>query len=108
MPNILDTITEELTQQRQLITPLADRLERIEQALQVIAQAHTVKDLYTTEEFATIVKAHPQTIRQHCVNQRIKATKLPHGGRGNVAEWRISHKELQRYQNEGLLPARAG
>lgn len=104
--NILDEQLNHLTDIKNLITPLVLRITSIEQALQTIANAHKVKDLYTTEEFATIVKTHPQTIRQHCVNQRIKASKLPHGGRGRVAEWRISHEELVRYQNEGLLPAR--
>lgn len=108
MPNILDEQLNHLTDIKNLITPLVLRITNIEQALQVIASKHTTKDQYTTNEFAKIVNVHPQTIRQHCVNNRIKASKQQGCGRGNVDEWRISHTELTRYQNEGLLPARAG
>lgn len=110
MPNILDLdeLMQRVKQQGEQGVVIAQRLERIEAALTIIASKHTTKDQYTTKEFAQIVNVHPQTIRQHCVNNRITATKQQGCGRGNIDEWRISHAELTRYQNEGLRPARAG
>src|SRR4051794_36740217 len=107
MPNILDLdeLMETVKQQREQGVIIAQRLANIEAAIQVIASKHTTKDQYTTKEFGQIVGTHPQTIRQHCINRRISAKKLEGVGRGSTDEWRISHQELVRYQNHGLLPA---
>ena len=93
---------------------LATRLERLEgglvkllDALDVVrglvAAKVVVKEWYTTNEVATILTRRPYTVREWCRLGRISATRT-HSGRGEVEEWRISHQELQRIQNEGLLP----
>lgn len=63
------------------------------------------KDSYTTAELAEILGRKPYTVREWCRLQRINAFKAD-CGRGIDEEWRISHEELVRIQNEGLLPSR--
>jgi hypothetical protein len=93
---------------------IADRLERLETGLAklfdaldvvrgLVAAKMVVKEWYSTNEVAQILTRRPYTVREWCRLGRINATRT-HAGRGEVEEWRISHQELQRIQNEGLLP----
>ena len=59
------------------------------------------RSAYSTAEFATMVKRKPVTVRRWCREHRISATQA--GGRGPSGEYRISHEELVRYRNQGLL-----
>lgn len=62
-----------------------------------------VKEYYTTQEVATLLKKRPYTVREWCRLGRVVGEKT-YSGRGCDEEWRISHAELTRIQNEGLLP----
>lgn len=95
-------------------TAIAVRLERLETGLSklfdaldvvrgLVAAKVVVKEWYSTNEVAQILTRRPYTVREWCRLGRINATRT-HSGRGEVEEWRISHQELQRIQNEGLLP----
>ena len=85
------------------MSTIEERLERIEEALRILVSQKTVKEQYTTGEVAEIVGKAEWTIREHCRLGRIRASKRP-CGRGNSLEWIISHEELERFRNEGLLP----
>lgn len=61
------------------------------------------KEWYTTTEFAEIVGRAPYTVMELCRHGRLNAAKRL-AGRGTNKDWSISHAELNRYQNEGLLP----
>ncbi len=75
----------------------------IEELLLQIVTQKTVKDWYTTAEVANILERAEWTVREWCRLGRVTADKRP-CGRGNSQEWIISHEELQRIINEGLLP----
>lgn len=79
------------------------RLERMEEALQMLLKDRVCQDFYSTDDVATIMRKAPFTVREWCRLGRIRAEKRP-CGRGNTKEWMISHDELQRIQSEGLLP----
>lgn len=64
----------------------------------------STKDKYTPAEVAVIVGRRPYTVREWCRYGRIRAEKVIGVGRGSEEAWRISHAELTRYLNEGLLP----
>ena len=85
------------------------RLGRIEMQLaevrDLLASQKTLKDWYTTEEFAALVGKAEFTTREWCRLGRIWAEKR-RSGRGKHCAWVISHDELIRYQREGLLPAK--
>jgi hypothetical protein len=81
---------------------LAARLDRIEEMLVTLLKQKIVKESYTVEEFSEAVGRRPFTIREAARLGRIHARKA--GGRGEFGEWRISHEELIRFQNEGYLP----
>lgn len=68
-----------------------------------IAAKKTIKESYTTIEVAKILGKKPYTVREWCRLQRINAFKAM-CGRGCEEEWRVSHEELERIQNDGLLP----
>lgn len=87
---------------------LLTRLENIESSLAELVRQRTVKDWYTTEEFARALGKAEFTVREWCRLGRVKAEKR-NSGRGAFPAWVISHGELLRYQREGLLPvARPG
>ncbi|HUY90313.1 MAG TPA: helix-turn-helix domain-containing protein [Pirellulales bacterium] len=86
-----------------VIGELLGRLARIEATLEQLLQQKTAKDWYTTDEVAEILGKAPFTVREWCRNRRVKAAKRD-CGRGNAREWVISHEELTRIRNEGLLP----
>lgn len=83
------------------------RLDRIESTLNLLVQQRTVKEFYTTDEVAKLLGKRPFTVREWCRQGRIHAERRD-AGRGEHGEWKISHLELLRYQNEGLLPVPKG
>lgn len=80
-----------------------EQLARIESLLAMLVERETIRDWYTTEEFARMLGKAEFTVREWCRLGRIKAEKRK-SGRGAFASWVISHDELLRYQREGLLP----
>jgi transposase len=80
-----------------------DRLDRIEAALQALLERQAVKDWYSTEEVAQILRKAEFTVREWCRLGRVRGEKKG-SGRGKHRGWVISHEELQRIQREGLLP----
>jgi len=88
-----------------LLQGLVERVEKIESQLDLLVRQRVVKAYYTTAEFATIVGRNEYTVREWCRLHRIRGQKRL-CGRGNNLEWMIPHGELERYQNEGLLPLR--
>jgi hypothetical protein len=82
---------------------LLDRLERIEDTLGQLLQRNTMKDYYTTAEVAKILGKAEFTVREWCRLGRVYAEKRQ-TGRGRTKEWMVSHQELTRIRNEGLLP----
>ena len=89
--------------QTELHDDVGERLQRIEQMLQLLIQQRTVKDWYTTEEAAKILGKAEFTVRNYCRLGRIKGEKKS-SGRGKFQSWVISHDELLRIQREGILP----
>lgn len=79
------------------------RLDRIETMLAQLISQRTVKDWYTVAEVAQLLGRAEFTVREWCRLGRIYASKRD-CGRGRAKEWIISHEELTRIQNEGLLP----
>jgi len=84
---------------------LIERLKRIEAAIGSLANQRMLKEWYSTAEVAEQVGKAEFTVREWCRLGRIRADKRP-CGRGNSQEWMISHEELERVRNEGLLPDR--
>ena len=82
---------------------LTHRLERIESLLASLVEQESRKDYYTTSEVAAALDRAEFTVREWCRLGRIWAEKRA-CGRGRSKEWMISHQELQRIRNEGLLP----
>ncbi len=50
-----------------------ERLDRIEELLQLLLQQKTVKDWYTTAEIAEILSCAEWTVREWCRLQRVRA-----------------------------------
>ena len=88
------------------LAKVEQRLDAVESLLQVlVGQAPVnapVKEFYTTAEAARHLGKRPYTVREWCRLKRVRAEKT-WAGRGQDDEWRISHEELLRIQNEGLL-----
>jgi hypothetical protein len=82
---------------------LIQRLDRIEAAIGELVRQRTVKEWYSTAEVAESLQRAEYTVREWCRQGRIRAKKKP-CGRGKGGEWQISHEELTRLKNEGLLP----
>ena len=78
---------------------LEERLARIETLLGLLVDRNEVREFYTVEEFARLVKRNPYTVREWARHGRIHAHKKLSG-----RDWAISHSERLRYEREGLLP----
>jgi hypothetical protein len=85
------------------VSLLLRKLEQIEAAVTELLRQRTVKDYYEIEEFAALVGKAPFTCREWARLGRIHAEKK-NSGRGPHDRWVVSHKELLRYQREGLRP----
>jgi hypothetical protein len=84
---------------------IEDRLTRIEAMLAELVERQTVKDWYTTAEVGKILGKSEYTVREWCREGRVRGEKRP-VGRERSKEWIVSHAELTRLKNEGLLPVR--
>lgn len=82
------------------IAAIIERLERIED---LIVRGRAAKEWYTTAEAGAILRRSGYTVREWCRLGRIRAAKRA-CGRGRAKEWMISHAELTRLRDEGLLP----
>ncbi|REJ93825.1 MAG: helix-turn-helix domain-containing protein [Planctomycetota bacterium] len=71
--------------------------------METLLSQQVQKDWYTTDEVAEILDKAPFTVREWCRLGRVDADKRA-SGRGSTQEWIISHEELQRIRNHGLLP----
>ncbi len=80
------------------------RLSRIEHMLETLVGTHSpAREFYSTAEVAELLERAEFTVREWCRLGRILAEKRA-CGRGMSKEWMISHDEVQRIKNEGLLP----
>jgi hypothetical protein len=90
-----------------IMDDMQSRLDRIEGTLtalmEIVTTQRTVKDWYTTAEAAKALGRGDYTVREWCRYRRVNAEKRA-CGRGKSKEWMISHAELTRIKNEGLLP----
>ncbi len=82
---------------------LNDRLARIDANIDLLLKKQTVKEWYSTADFASLYGRDLYTVREWCRLGRIKAQKGNSRG-GREAEWRIPHEERLRYERDGLLP----
>lgn len=82
---------------------IVERLERIEATLRLLVDQRTTKEWYTPAEVAQRLGKAEFTVREWCRLGRIHAEKR-RCGRGRSQEWMIARAELERIQNEGLLP----
>lgn len=85
------------------MSTIDERLDRIEQMLAALIERETIKDFYEIEEFAHLVGKAPFTCREWARLGRIHAEKRQ-SGRGAHPAWVVSHGELLRYRQYGLLP----
>jgi hypothetical protein len=74
-----------------------------EEIRDLLITQRAIKDWYTTAELSKHLNRAEYTVREHCRQGRIRAKKKP-CGRGKGGEWLVSHDELMRLKNEGLLP----
>ena len=88
---------------------IVDLLSRIDAGMNeirdLLRDQRTIRDYYTTEEAAKALGKAEFTVREWCRLGRIRAEKR-RSGRGKYQSWVIPHAELQRFQREGLLPAK--
>ena len=82
---------------------LLARLTKIETLLASLVEQRTIKEWYSTAEVATLLGKAEFTVREWCRLGRVHAEKKK-SGRGVASEWIVSHAELTRIRNEGLLP----
>jgi hypothetical protein len=76
---------------------------KLDTLIDLLADRRPAKDYYTTSEVAEILVRAEFTVREWCRLGRIYAEKRL-SGRGRAKEWIVSHQELTRIRNEGLLP----
>lgn len=86
-----------------VLQQLVQQVAEMKASLALLLKQQTVREFYTVKQVAEMLGKKEYTVREWCRLGRLAAKKLP-GGRGNEGEWRIPHEELERYQNEGLLP----
>ena len=89
------------------VVTLRNRIQELELTIgelrDLLVSQKTIKESYDTKELAGILGRKPYTVREWCRLKRINAYKAM-CGRGCEEEWRVTHEELVRIQNEGLLP----
>ena len=102
-PEVTTDVLALLTRLDVEVTRLGGITQGLAGSLDLLVSQRTVKEKYTTAEAAEILGKRPFTVRQWCNEGRVNGEKAE-SGRGETQEWRISHGELTRIRNEGLLP----
>lgn len=91
----------------QSLVTLGERITRTEAMVQeirdILKGQQPQKEWYTVAELATVLGKAEFTVREWCRLGRVNADKRQ-CGRGNSQEWIVSHQEMTRIQNHGLLP----
>lgn len=86
---------------------LQQRLEIIETTVKnieaLLQDQRTVKEWYSITDAAKLLNKAEFTVREWCRLGRVNAHKRP-CGRGRSQEWIVSHTEIERIRNKGLLP----
>lgn len=101
---VTDQLGPSLHEQLRSVQELVSRLTvGMDEIRGLLAGRPRAKEWYSTQEAAEILKKRPYTVRNWCRMGRVRAEKIE-AGRGVDGEWRISHEEITRIQNEGLLP----
>lgn len=93
----------EVFERMAVVAEISERLSAIEQMLKSLLVHSTIREDYSTAEFAALTRRSELTVRRWCLSGRIRAQKKA-SGRGTAKEWVISHNELSRYRADGLLP----
>lgn len=88
-----------------MVLSLCDEVRLMRGQLNDLVNRQTIKDFYTTEEFANLKKMKPKTVRDYCNEGRLKGEKQ-HTGHGRSKRWVVPHAELLRFEREGLLNPR--
>jgi hypothetical protein len=86
----------------EVLATLAKMDEKLTVVLDLLVKQRTIKEKYTIAEVARLEGKSEFTVREWCRHGRIRGEKRA-CGRGTSQEWVISHEELTRYRNEGLL-----
>jgi hypothetical protein len=87
----------------EILLEIRNRIISMESVIQSLLSQRTIKNWYTTAEVAEILGKAEFTVREWARLGRVHAEKKK-SGRGVASEWLISHEELTRIRNEGLLP----
>lgn len=91
----------------QTLLMIDERLARsesmVEEVRDVLKNQRPQKEWYSVPELAALLGKAEFTVREWCRLGRVHADKRQ-CGRGNSQEWIVSHEELTRFQNQGLLP----
>lgn len=86
-----------------LLQQVVERLGALAAAVAALVEQKAAKKWYTPAEAAAMLGKAEFTVCEWCRLGRVRAEKRA-CGRGLPREWVISHAELQRVRNEGLLP----
>jgi Helix-turn-helix domain len=92
----VDALEEQLSR-------LQTRVAELEEVVARGTVSRVEKEWYSTAEVAELLGRAEWTAREWCRLKRVNAVKR-RCGRGAHCEWAISHAELIRIMNEGLLP----
>lgn len=93
---------ERLTMDRDSVVEILDRLRRLEEKLDHVSVSSPTRSHYSASEVAEILGNSLGTVQKWCREGRIRCAKRA-AGRGRAKEWSVTHEELVRIQNEGLL-----
>lgn len=93
-----------------LVRTLLAMVERLTSIETMVAEVRDLavnqkpqKEWYTVSELAELLGKAEFTVREWCRLGRVNAEKRD-CGRGNSQEWIVSHAEMTRIRNHGLLP----
>ena len=101
MDKRLDLLAEGQIAIERALKSLDQKLADLQQRL---VAGETRREWYSIREAAQVLGKAEFTVREWCRHERVNAHKRE-SGRGGKREWMISHDELDRIRNKGLLPA---